>query len=160
MSVGPVRLGASSMCLAGLLSCQTPPRPAAQDVAADSAAVAMVVEGFHVALARGDSSAALAFLMEDAVILEGGGIETLEEYRSGHMGADMAFAGGVDRNSSAIVVRVLGDVAWATSTNTTNGEFRGRTINSRGAELAVLTRQEDGWKIRAVQWSSRARRPG
>ena len=160
MLVGPVRLRALFICLAGFSLCPTPPRLAAQDVAADSAAVAIVVERFHAALTRGDSSAVLAFLTQDAVILEGGGIETRGQYRSGHMGADMAFAGGVDRESSAIVVTVWGDVAWATSTNTTNGEFRGRTINSRGAELAVLTRQEEGWKIRAVQWSSRARRPG
>lgn len=91
----------------------------------------MVVEGFHAALSRGDSSAALALLTQDAVILEGGGMETREEFRSGHMGADMAFAGGVDRESSPIAVTVRGDVAWATSTNTTNGQFRGRTINSR-----------------------------
>ena len=160
MLVGPLRLGASFMCLAGVSLCPTPPRLAAQDATADSAAVAMVVKQFHAALTRGDSSAVLAFLTQDAVVLEGGGIETREEYRSGHMGADMAFAGGVDRKSSALVVMVRDDAAWATSTNTTNGEFRGRTINSRGAELAVLTRQEGGWKIRAVHWSSRARRPG
>jgi hypothetical protein len=38
------------------------------------------------------------------------------------------------------------------------GEFRARAVNSVGAELAVLTRAGDGWRIRAIHWSSRARR--
>jgi hypothetical protein len=48
--------------------------------------------------------------------------------------------------------------AWATSTSTTQGEVRGRAINSAGAELMVLVRGADGWKISAIHWSSRSRR--
>jgi ketosteroid isomerase-like protein len=46
-------------------------------------------------------------------------------------------------------------VAWATSTSTARGEFRGRPVNSEGAELMVLTRTPEGWKISAIHWSSR-----
>lgn len=51
-----------------------------------------------------------------------------------------------------------GDVAQATSPRTTQGQYRGRAVNSVGAELMVLTRFADGWKIVAIHWSSRARR--
>jgi hypothetical protein len=38
--------------------------------------------------------------------------------------------------------------------------MNGRAINSSGAELMVLVRTSSGWKISAIHWSSRARRPG
>jgi ketosteroid isomerase-like protein len=57
-------------------------------VAADASAqvpaeVEAVVAAYHEALAAGDSVAALALLADDVVILESGGIETKEQYRSG-----------------------------------------------------------------------------
>lgn len=55
-------------------------------------------------------------------------------------------------------VSVRGDVAWASSTSTTTGQLRGRAVNSPGAESMVLTREPTGWRIRAIHWSSRARR--
>ena len=140
--------------MVGILSSCT-----AQTDSADSAAVATTVETFHSALATGDSVTVLDLLSADARIVEGGGIETRAEYRSGHMRGDMRFASAVSRETGAIRVVVLGDVAWATSTSVTQGESRGRTIDSQGAELMVLTRERDGWKIRAVHWSSRSRTP-
>ncbi len=130
----------------------------AQDMGADSAAVVSVVERYHRALESADSVGALALLAGDAVILESGGIETREEYRSHHLPADIAFARAVKGVRSPIRVVVRGDVAWATSTTTTQGDFRGRPVNSAGAELMVLTRTTDGWKINAIHWSSRSRR--
>jgi ketosteroid isomerase-like protein len=132
---------------------------ATADVASDSAAVATVVERYHRALESGDSIAALALLTSDAVILESGGIETREEYRSHHLPADIAFARAVKSVRTAIRVVVRGDAAWATSTSTAEGKFRGRPVNSASAELMVLTRTTDGWKINAIHWSSRSRRP-
>ncbi len=136
-----------------------PSKAAAQDTTADSAAVAAVVREYHEALASGDSTTALSLLSEDAIILEGGGIETRDEYRSGHLRGDIGFAKAVSREGSAIAVTVRGNVAWAASTSVTQGEYRDRTINSRGAELAVLTRTSDGWRIHAIHWSSRTVRP-
>ena len=125
----------------------------------DSAEVARVVNAYHHAMRQGDSTAALSLLTNDAVILESGGIETRDEYRSHHLPADIAFAMAIAGQRSAIRVSVRGDVAWASSTSTSQGEFRGRPINSAGAELMVLTRTPAGWKITAIHWSSRARRP-
>ncbi|MEW5926089.1 MAG: nuclear transport factor 2 family protein [Gemmatimonadota bacterium] len=126
--------------------------------ASDSAEVAGVVDRFHDALAAGDTAAVLRLLAPDVVVQESGGVETLSEYRSHHLPGDMAFARAVKRDRSPIRVAVNGDVAWATSTSTTIGEYHGRAINSQGAELMVLRRDPEGWRIVAIHWSSRARR--
>jgi hypothetical protein len=39
------------------------------------------------------------------------------------------------------------------------GTFQGRAVDLLGSELMVLSRSPDGWRIRAIGWSSRARRP-
>ena len=127
----------------------------------DSATVAAVVERFHAALATGDSAAALSLLAPDAVILEAGGIETRDEYRAHHLPGDIAFAAAVKSDRGPARVFVRGDVAWVSATSTTTGDYRGRPVNSAGAELVVLVRSGQDWKISAVHWSSRARRaPG
>lgn len=125
------------------------------DQGSDSAAVVQVVERFHDALARGDSAAALALLAEDARILESGGVETREEYSAHHLPADMAFATTVERERGPLRIQVRGDVAWATSTSRARGTFREREIDSRGAELVVLSRSGGQWLIEAIHWSSR-----
>lgn len=124
----------------------------------DSQDVATVITRFHSALAAGDSTGALTLLAADATILESGGVETRSEYQSHHLPGDVAYARAVPSRRGAIDVRVQGDVAWAFSTSITEGEFRGRAINSAGAELVVLSREAAGWRIRAIHWSSRARR--
>lgn len=132
--------------------------PAQARMGADSTAVVRVVDQYHRALAAGDTAAALHLLEADAVILESGGLETRSEYVSHHLPGDIAFARAVTRERGPIEVRVNGNTAWATSTSTTVGEYGERSINSQGAELMVLTRAEDEWKIVAIHWSSRNRR--
>jgi ketosteroid isomerase-like protein len=119
--------------------------------------VAAVVERFHGALSAGDSAIALQLLAEDAMILESGSAESRADYRAHHLPADIAFARGVRSERTPVRVSVVGDVAWAWSTSTTRGEFNGRQVNSVGAELMVLARTPDGWRIRAIHWSTRAR---
>src|SRR5215207_9131928 len=125
----------------------------------DSAAAAATLERFHAAVVAGDSALALSFLTPDAVVLESGGIETQEEFRSHHMAADIAFAQAVKSVRGPMRVVVRGDAAWVSSTSTATGEYRGRSVNSAGAELMVLTRTPQGWRIAAIHWSSRTRRP-
>ena len=144
---------------AGWTIAASPPRAEAQDGRlSDSAAVASAVARYHQALESGDSVSALALLTSDAVILESGGVETREEYRSHHLPADIAFSMAVKSVRSPVRVTIRGDVAWAASTSTAQGDFRGRAINSAGAELMVLIRTNAGWKITAIHWSSRSRR--
>jgi ketosteroid isomerase-like protein len=130
---------------------------AAQSAPDDSTAAALAVAAYHDALARGDSTAALRLLAPDAVILEAGSRETLAEYRSHHLAADIEFARAVPSHRDPVQVTVAGDVAWAVSTSETRGSFNGRPVDSRGAELMLLTRTPSGWVIRAIHWSSRSR---
>ena len=125
----------------------------------DSAAVVAVINAFHIALAAGDSATALQLLAPDLLVLEAGGLEALGEYRTHHLPADIAFAQAVPSTRTAVRVLVRGDVAWAVGTSEASGTFRERPVNSSGAELIVLTREAAGWRIRAVHWSSHARRP-
>ena len=156
--------GKLSTAFAAILLAAASPQASAQAgvssaATADSMAVASTVTAYHRALSTGDSTAALALLATDAVILESGGVESRDEYRSHHLPADMQFAQAVPGQHTPVRVRVVGDVAWAWSTSTTQGEFRGRQVNSVGAELMVLHRVKGTWKIAAIHWSSRARRP-
>lgn len=124
---------------------------------ADASAVAATVARFHAAVSAGDAPTALSLLADDAVILEAGALETLEEYRKHHLAADMAFARAVGTTRRPARVTVHGDVAWAASTSEALGTFDGRPVDALGAELIVLTRTGSGWRIRAVHWSSRRR---
>ena len=129
----------------------------AQSTISDSTAVARAVMAFHTALAAGDSAAALALLADDVVVLEAGDMETRAEYRAHHLSADIEFARAVLSSAGPTRVSVRGEVAWAVTTSTTRGSFQGRAVDSVGAELMVLTREPDGWRIRAIHWSSRRR---
>lgn len=117
--------------------------------------VRAVVESYGRALASGDSLAALALLHDDVVIYEGGHAETGEQYRSGHLRSDIAFAGAVPRTTITDQVLLTGDAALYTSEYTMKGRFRNRDIDSHGTETMVLLRGPDGWKIRHIHWSSR-----
>ena len=124
---------------------------AAEDMYTD---VTAVVDAFHDALRRGDGAAAMKLLAPDAIILEGGGIETRAEYESHHLAADMEFAKIVPSTRSNVRVQTDGNTAWLSSASRTEGVFKERAINSRGAELMVLTKTPDGWRLRAIHWSS------
>ena len=146
----PYQLMSAVMCLAAVGT----PLAAANP---DSSAVAATVERFHSALEAGDSLTALALLADDVVILESGVLESRSDYRAHHLPADIAFARAVPSRRGTLAVRVRGDVAWVTGTSASRGEYRGRPINSTGAELVVLSRDTAGrWKIRAIHWSSRS----
>lgn len=129
-----------------------------KDLRGDSAAVVATVNRFHELMASADSVGAAALLAGDLVVLESGGYEDLAEFRAHHLPADIEFARATKSERRVRAVSVKGDVAWVTSTSTTVGDYHGRPINSAGAELMVLRRERDGWKIAAIHWSSRSRR--
>lgn len=123
----------------------------------DSIAVANVVNQFHAALSKGDTAKAVSLLATDAVILESGGIESRAEYISHHLPEDIEFAKAVNSRQGTIRVTVDGRSAWTSATSSTEGHFKGRAINSVGAESMVLTKNESRWRIRSIHWSSRRR---
>ena len=155
-----VRLLMVPVCLAAFaifaLGASSAPRfPSAS--AADSIAVEKVVNDFHAALSTGDNAKALSLLAPDAVILESGGIESRAEYASHHLPEDIEFAKAVGSSPGTLQVTVDGMSAWTAATSTTQGQFKGRAINSVSAESMVLTKRDGGWRIRSIHWSSRRR---
>lgn len=136
-----------------------PSRGLTRGAQTDSVAVVAVVDRYHRALSDGDTVTALSLLANDVMILESGDVETRDEYRSHHLPADVQFARAVPSARGPVRVAIRGDAAWAISTSRTQGDYRGRTIDSQGAELLVVTREQEGWKIRAIHWSSHAMRP-
>ncbi|MEX2583110.1 MAG: nuclear transport factor 2 family protein [Gemmatimonadota bacterium] len=121
----------------------------------DHAAVTAAVDRFHAALEAGDSITALELLLPNATILEAGGIESREEYRSHHLQADIDYAAAVRPERAVRQVMIEGDTGWAISESLARGEVDGRPISSQGAELIILNRTDDGWRIAAIHWSSR-----
>ncbi len=120
---------------------------------AESAAAA--ADAFRAAIVANDSTAAASIILEDALIVEGGGIETREHYLSGHFNGDGAFLSAMTREPLERTVSVAGHAAWITSTSRLQGNFRDRDIDMTSAELLVLKHSDAGWKVAAVHWSSR-----
>lgn len=125
-----------------------------ETLSSDAGPITAAVDRFHDALRRGDAKAVIELLAPDAIILEGGAIETRAEYESHHLAADMAFAKAVPSIRSDVHVRIDGSTAWLTSRSKAEGSFEGKPVNSVGVELVVLTKTSDGWRIRAIHWSS------
>lgn len=125
----------------------------------DSAAVVRTALRFHVALEAGDTAAVKTVIAPDLQVLEGGEVETRAQYFAHHLAADIEFAKTVPSKRTVISYTREGNVAWLVSTSTTTGNFRGREVNSVGAELMILSGSPEGWKIRAVHWSSARRQP-
>jgi len=124
-----------------------------------TADVQMVVDRFHAGLKAGDTAGVMTLLAPDVLLLEAGGIETRAEYEVKHLPADVEYEKSVTTSFKPYRVTVVGDAAWAVNTNEYKGTFRDRPVDSVGVELMVLSRDAAGWRIRAIHWSSRARRP-
>lgn len=131
----------------------------AQPTTTDAAAVTAVVHEFHSQLRAGDAAGVMRLIADDALMLEAGGFETRDEYEKHHLPADIEFEKTVTSKRSDIRVVLNGQTAWATSSAEFTGTFRGRSVDTISAELMVLTREPAGWRIRAIHWSGRARKP-
>ena len=133
-----------------------PAAAAAQDQ--DQAEVRAVAAAFGKSLAAGDSLAAIALLHPEVVIFEGGAWESLEDYRKGHLRADMRFLQSLKQETLRDAITVSGDLAMVTREYSSIGTVGERSIDSVGVETMILIRTSEGWKIRHIHWSSRARR--
>ena len=143
-------LAVATLCVAATASLAQEQEPTP-----DEAAIRSVVAGFKAALAAGDSTAAVGHLHPDLVVYEGGGAESLAEYRSGHLAADMEFAVAVETTVLEQGLILRPDMALWVSESESRGEFRGSTIDAHGTETIVLIPTDAGWKILHVHWSSR-----
>ena len=118
-------------------------------------AAAAVVDAFHAALAKGDLAGAKAMLAEDALIYESGGVERGKaEYASHHLPADAAFTASTKRTVTRRTGHASGTMAWIATEATVTGTFKDRAINSVSIESMVLRRDQAGWRIAHIHWSS------
>lgn len=127
---------------------------AAQLATADSAAAVSALEQFHHTLQHGDSARAAELLASDAVVVEGGAVETRAEYLGHHLRADIRASRNGTGERVVQRVDVVGDVAWVVSVTTRRAASEA-TAGSVLAELAVLRRTAAGWRIAVIHWSAR-----
>lgn len=125
-----------------------------EPAAADAAAITSTAGEFHKALSAGKPDQVMELLAPDALIIEGGAVQTRDEYQREHLGEDIAYARAVPSTPRNAVVRQEGDVAWVTNTFTVTGTFHDKPVDSIAAETMVLTKSPAGWRIRTIHWSS------
>ncbi|HEY3113271.1 MAG TPA: nuclear transport factor 2 family protein [Gemmatimonadaceae bacterium] len=143
------------LLIGNVLSSQVPVKSdSSRKSTADSVAIVRVASRFHTALEQGDTVTIRQLLAPDLSVLEAGMVETRAEYLAHHLAADIEFAKSVQSENRLTAYSREGAVAWLVSTSSAQGTFRGRRVDSLGAELMVLSKTRFSWQIRAIHWSS------
>jgi ketosteroid isomerase-like protein len=125
----------------------------------DDAEVAAVLESFYGAIKRGDPQAAMSVIAPDALFVESGKLETRAQYEENHLPADIDFEKQVTGKRDPLRITFKDDAAWVIATTTYDGKFEGAPVQFVSAQLMVLTKDMDAWKIRSIHWSSRPLEP-
>jgi ketosteroid isomerase-like protein len=125
----------------------------AQSPADDEAAVTAAVKAFQTAMDSGDAPTVMRYLADDALMMEGGTIENRMQYETNHLPADLEFAKGMKATRMPVQQTVRGDVAWARTSTEFRGTFEGTPLALLSLETMVMTREPEGWKIKALHWS-------
>jgi ketosteroid isomerase-like protein len=131
-----------------------------EPAATEAATITATVEEFHKMLAAGVRDRVMSLLLPDALIVEAGTVQTREVYQREHLAEDIAFARAAPSTQRDVVARQQGDVAWVTSTFRVTGNFQEKPIDNIAAETVVLTKTLEGWRIRAIHWSSHEAKKG
>lgn len=119
--------------------------------------VIKTLDAFHQAIIDNDSQAAKNLLSDSVRILEGGNIETKDEYLSHHFHSDGKFLSAMKREVDSQSVMVEGNTAWVSTQTHTWGTYSDRELDLNSLELAVLKKEKGNWKITALHWSSAGR---
>ena len=112
------------------------------------------LDAFHHALEEGNGPAALEWLAEDAVILEGGVAQSKEEYAGHHLGSDMAFLRAMRSTRLSREIREANGVVTVMTRTRLQGMFKERQIDIVSSETAVVNRTDAGWRILHLHWSN------
>ena len=115
------------------------------------------LEAFYAAMKNGDRAAAMSHIAEDAVFVEGGRLETRQQYEENHLPNDIGFEKQVTGKRGEWKVTIEDNTAWAIATTEYDGIFDGAPVAFTSAQLAVLSRDAGAWRIRSIHWSSRRR---
>ena len=145
------RFSVLSLLLIPVFACAPASGPEAE------AAVTAVIDKFYGAMKTGDTVTAMSVLAPDALFVEGGRLETRDEYEKNHLPLDIEFEKEVTGKRGPLRITVQGDTAWVIAVTTFDGTFQGGPINLDSAQLAVLTRETGEWMIRSIHWSARRR---
>ncbi|WP_103665349.1 YybH family protein [Gracilimonas amylolytica] len=113
------------------------------------------LDTFKTAIIDNDSEAASKVMADDALILEGSGMETKEEYLSHHFHSDGKFLSAINRKILTQKISIEGNTAWVSTVSSMKGTYSERKIDLTSLELAVLKKAGSDWKIAAIHWSSR-----
>ena len=124
------------------------------DMQADSPE--QVIDAFRHALVEGRREAALAFLHPRATIIEGGHVQSVDEYAAGHLGSDMAFLGQIDIEQLARDVQRGDGQATVETRSRFRGQANEQSIDLESIEFATLIETDEGWRISQVAWSSQS----
>lgn len=115
-----------------------------------------VADSFNTAIAEGDEAEVLALLDPNVLIFESGSVESsLDEYASHHMHSDMKFMANMTREIVSRQVMEEGSLSVVTTRSNTSGTYDGKPLTLNSTETLVLKRDESGWKIRHIHWSSK-----
>jgi ketosteroid isomerase-like protein len=128
-----------------------------QSSATDEADVAAAVKAFQTAMDTGDAATVMQYIADDALMMEGGTIENRMQYEKDHLPLDLDFAKDMTAKRMPVKQDVRGDVAWVRTSTEFSGTFQGQPLSLLGLETMVLTREPEGWRIRALHWSSQRR---
>lgn len=123
---------------------------------AELAGAERALEDFHQALRGGDKTAALAMLADDALIYESGHAETKPEYAAHHLDADIAFAKAVPGKTVRRRGESASSLVWFTTEGRTTGTYKGKAVDRRTTETALLRSDAGKWVIVHLHWSSAA----
>ena len=121
------------------------------------AEVRNTIEAFYAAMKNGDRAAAMSHIAEDAVFVEGGRLETRQQYEENHLPNDIGFEKQVTGKRGEWKITIEDNTAWAIATTEYDGIFDGAPVAFTSAQLAVLSRDAGAWRIRSIHWSSRRR---
>lgn len=114
------------------------------------------VDGFHAALKRKDTGAALSHLDRGLVVFEFGTMDaTVEAYALSHLSSDIDMAAVSDWKLQARRLGGSGNERWVLSTYRVTGKLpNGREIDQVTLETAIVRRVGDSFRIVHLHWSS------
>ena len=137
-------LVAASLALAGTAWAQSAKLPAD------------AVDGFHAALKRKDTGAALSHLDRGLVVFEFGTVDpTVESYALSHLPGDIDMAAISDWKLQARRLGGNGNERWVLSTYHVTGKLpNGKAIDQTTVETAIVRRVGGSFRIVHLHWSS------
>lgn len=150
---------AAAMTLMAPLQAHHPASPAGRTASLPASArvAAAAVDAFHAALRNGNTAAAAALLVGDALIFESGEAQRSKaEYAAHHLGADAAYTQAVPERVTRRAGQAVGNIAWIATEGRTTGIYHGKAIDRVTTETMVLKRAGGAWKIVHIHWSSGA----